>query len=652
MKKIAILGAGTVGGSCAQILLRDAAVLEKNAGEALELAYVVDLRDMPDAPFHDKMVKDFAVVEADPEVFLVIEAIGGCGAALNFVRRSLEAGKHVVTSNKQLVAEHGTQLLALAKAHGVSFLFEASVGGGIPVLHPLSQCLGANEILEVRGILNGTTNFILTQMLEFGQSYDAALKDAQARGYAEQNPAADVDGIDAGRKICILADMMFGKNVDPARVSMTGISTITAEDAAFAESAGMKLKLLGRAIRQGEQIAVFVSPHFVAGAQPLAPVSGVLNAIEVLGKRQKVIAGVCADTDVWGLYTGAAKSGCAVVHVEDGSVTGRETSIFTAPTDETEADTLSALLSQYYLPRGVLPREILLPFAVDELSGLETVLTSRAGHRVTLRVPQRGEKAELLAMAERNAREEVERVTTAAEREDKTLRSLAAMCGLSAAPKRMESYDISNTGASDIVASMVVYAGARPLKRDYRRFKMKSVTEHPDDYASMEEVLTRRLQRYADGDEKFAPLPDVFLIDGGMTHAAVAEKVCAVFGLHIPIFGMVKDDRHRTRALTTAEGHEIDLHADPAVFALIGQIQEETHRFAITYHHESHTRSSVASALDGIPNIGEVRKRKLLARFKSVKAIREAELPALQSELGRAAGRAVYDHFHPKEETP
>ena len=198
---------------------------------------------------------------------------------------ALEAGKHVVTSNKQLVAEHGTQLLALAKAHGVSFLFEASVGGGIPVLHPLSQCLGANEILEVRGILNGTTNFILTQMLEFGQSYDAALKDAQARGYAEQNPAADVDGIDAGRKICILADMMFGKNVDPARVSMTGISTITAEDAAFAESAGMKLKLLGRAIRQGEQIAVFVSPHFVAGAQPLAPVSGVLNAIEVLGNN-------------------------------------------------------------------------------------------------------------------------------------------------------------------------------------------------------------------------------------------------------------------------------------------------------------------------------------------------------------------------------
>lgn len=283
MKKIAILGAGTVGGSCAQILLRDAAVLEKNAGEALELAYVVDLRDMPDAPFHDKMVKDFAVVEADPEVFLVIEAIGGCGAALNFVRRSLEAGKHVVTSNKQLVAEHGTQLLALAKAHGVSFLFEASVGGGIPVLHPLSQCLGANEIYEVRGILNGTTNFILTQMLEHGQSYEAALRDAQARGYAEQDPTADVEGIDAGRKICILADMMFGKNVDPSRVSMTGISAITAEDAAFAESAGMKLRLLGRAVRQGQALTVFVSPHFIVASQPLSPVSGVLNAVEALG---------------------------------------------------------------------------------------------------------------------------------------------------------------------------------------------------------------------------------------------------------------------------------------------------------------------------------------------------------------------------------
>lgn len=283
MKKLAILGPGVVGGSCAEILLRDAALLERNAGERLELSYVLARRALPDRLYRDKVVTDFSVIERDADVFLVMETIGGCGAALEYVRRALAAGKHVVTANKQLIAEHGAELLALAKANGVSLLFEASVGGGIPVLHPLSQCLGANEIYEVRGILNGTTNFILTQMLERGQSYEAALRDAQARGYAEQDPTADVEGIDAGRKLCILADMMFGKNVDPSRVSMTGISAITAEDAAFAEAAGMKLRLLGRAIRQGQALTVFVSPHFIAASQPLSPVSGVLNAVEALG---------------------------------------------------------------------------------------------------------------------------------------------------------------------------------------------------------------------------------------------------------------------------------------------------------------------------------------------------------------------------------
>ena len=283
MKKLAILGPGVVGGSCAQILLRDAAILKKNAAEALELSYVLARRALPDKPYREKVVTDFSVIERDADVFLVIETIGGCGAALDYTRRALAAGKHVVTANKQLVAEHGAELLALAETHGVNYLFEASVGGGIPVLHPLSQCLGANAIAEIRGILNGTTNFILTQMLEHGQSYDAALRDAQARGYAEQDPTADVEGIDAGRKICILADMMFGETVDPACVSMTGISAITAEDAAFAEAAGMKLRLLGRAVRRPDGLAVFVSPHFVAASQPLCPVSGVMNAIEALG---------------------------------------------------------------------------------------------------------------------------------------------------------------------------------------------------------------------------------------------------------------------------------------------------------------------------------------------------------------------------------
>ena len=283
MKKLAILGPGVVGGSCAELLLRDAAVLARNAGEPLELAYVLARRELPDRPYRERVVTDFSVIERDTDVFLVIETIGGCGAALDYVRRALAAGKHVVTANKQLIAEHGAELLALAEANGAELLFEASVGGGIPVLHPLSQCLGANEIYEVRGILNGTTNFILTQMLEYGQSYEAALRDAQARGYAEQDPTADVEGIDAGRKICILADLVFGKNVDPSRVLMTGISGIAAEDAAFAEAAGMKLRLLGRAVRQERGLTVFVSPHFIAASQPLAPVCGVLNAVEALG---------------------------------------------------------------------------------------------------------------------------------------------------------------------------------------------------------------------------------------------------------------------------------------------------------------------------------------------------------------------------------
>lgn len=374
-----------------------------------------------------------------------------------------------------------------------------------------------------------------------------------------------------------------------------------------------------------------------------------IHAIEVLGKRQKVIAGICADTDVWGLYRGVSRCGYAVLHVEDGSITGRETDLFTAPQDETESTMLAAILPQYYLGKAVLPHEILLPCEVEGSDELAAVLAGRAGRKVSLHVPQRGEKAELLHLAQRNAREDVERVTTVQERESRTLVRLAEMLSLPSVPTRMESYDISNTGASDIVASMVVYAGAKPQKSAYRRFKMKTVAQHPDDYASMEEVLTRRLQRYLDGDEKFAPLPDVMLIDGGATHAHIAERVTRTMGLPLPIFGMVKDDRHRTRALITAAGHEIDLRADPAVFALIGQIQEETHRFAITFHHESHSRSAVKSPLDDIPGVGKVRKSVLLKSFKSMKAIREASAEELARVVPRDAASAVYEYFHKGE---
>ena len=283
MKKIAIVGFGVVGGGVAEILQRNAKIIEKNAGEAIELGYIVDLRDMPDSPFAGKMVKDFAVVENDPAVSIVVEAIGGCGAALQFVRRALTAGKSVVTSNKQLVAEHGLELFRLAKEHGVNFLFEASVGGGIPVLNPMTRCLGANELYEVSGILNGTTNFILSQMLEKGESFDGALRTAQKLGYAEANPAADVEGTDAARKSCILAGLAFGENVSPSEIHVEGITGVTSADAAFAEAGGMKIKLLGRALVRNGKKFVFVSPHFMKLEQPLACVGDVFNAILVRG---------------------------------------------------------------------------------------------------------------------------------------------------------------------------------------------------------------------------------------------------------------------------------------------------------------------------------------------------------------------------------
>lgn len=285
MSKIAIAGYGTVGGGVAEILVRNAARLEQSAAEPIELKYILVRRDFPADPFEAYMVRDFSVIEQDPEVSILVETIGGCGAALDYCTRALKAGKSVVTANKQLVAEHGAYLMELAREHKVSFQFEAAVAGGIPALMPLSRCFGANVLQEVSGILNGTTNYILTQMLENGQSYDAALLDAQRLGYAEADPTADVEGIDAGRKICILAGMAFGKNVNPTKVEMTGISKLDALDAAFAESAGMKIRLLGRAVRRNEKLFVFVSPHFVPQNILLAQVGGVNNAVEVCGSE-------------------------------------------------------------------------------------------------------------------------------------------------------------------------------------------------------------------------------------------------------------------------------------------------------------------------------------------------------------------------------
>ena len=373
-----------------------------------------------------------------------------------------------------------------------------------------------------------------------------------------------------------------------------------------------------------------------------------LKAIQVLAKRQKVIAARTADTDVWGLYR-EARCCYAVLHYEQGQLVYREAEVFKAPANEEQEEMLAALLLQFYGDRTALPREILLPWEIEDQEVFARLLEEKCGHKVRVTVPQRGEKAELTAMAAANAREEAERVTTREERTDRTLELLGHLLGMESGPEWIEAYDISNTGGSDIVASMTVFHEGRPAKSRYRRFRIKDLEGRPDDYRSMEEVLRRRLRRYAEGDEKFSPLPEVFFIDGGETHAAVACRVLEEFGLNIPVFGMVKDGRHRTRALVTAEGREIGIQQNQAVFAMVGRIQEETHRFAITYHHESHSRSVRRSALEGIPGLGEARRRALLKQFGTVKAIGEAPVEALGEVLPEKVAQAVYHHFRQGE---
>ncbi len=284
MAKIAIMGFGTVGAGVAEVVRLNGAKMAEELGEELSIKYILDVRDFSDSPYAKKMIKDFSIIENDDEVEVVVESIGGKGVALDFTRRALQAGKHVVTSNKELVATHGKELLAIAKARNVNYLFEASVGGGIPVLRSMFQELATNQIEEIVGILNGTTNYILTRMEKAGISCAEAVKEAQEKGYAEKDPTADVEGIDACRKICILSDLAFGKEVAPELVSTEGISNIQRQDVGIAAAAGYQVKLLGHALRlpDGKQ-AAYVALHLVPENCPLAPVSDVFNAIIIRG---------------------------------------------------------------------------------------------------------------------------------------------------------------------------------------------------------------------------------------------------------------------------------------------------------------------------------------------------------------------------------
>ena len=282
---VAVMGFGTVGSGVAELIYKNHdSIVKKSMQDSLEVKYILDIRDFSDNPFADKMIKDFNIILNDPEVEIVVETMGGVTFAYDFVKKCLLAGKSVVTSNKELVATHGYELLTIAQEKNVNFLFEASVGGGIPIIRPITQCLAANEIDEIAGILNGTTNYILTKMITENQSFDEALAKAQELGYAEKDPTADVDGHDACRKICILSALSFGKHVYPDSVHTEGIRKITLSDVAYATSWGGVIKLIASAKKlDNGQVNVTVAPRFVANHSQLAGVDDVFNAVLVRG---------------------------------------------------------------------------------------------------------------------------------------------------------------------------------------------------------------------------------------------------------------------------------------------------------------------------------------------------------------------------------
>lgn len=283
MVKIAVLGYGTVGSGVVEVLRTNQEVIDERLGEELRIKYVLDLRDFPDDPVQEFITHDFEEIVSDEEVKIVVEVMGGIEPAYTFVKRSLEAGKSVATSNKALVAKHGADLLKIAKDKNVNFLFEASVGGGIPILRPLHSSLTGDVIEEITGILNGTTNYMMTKMFYEGADYDEVLKEAQDNGFAERNPEADVEGYDACRKIAILSSIISGKQVDFEDIYCEGITKITVEDMKYAKAMGMTIKLLATCKRDGEKLNAMVAPCLLRAEHPLFAINGVFNSIFVHG---------------------------------------------------------------------------------------------------------------------------------------------------------------------------------------------------------------------------------------------------------------------------------------------------------------------------------------------------------------------------------
>ena len=304
--KAAVMGYGTIGSGVVEVLDINGSSIAKRVGEPVEIKYVLDLRDFPGDPIQDKIVHDYKTIAEDPEVKIVVETMGGVEPAYTFVKAMLEAGKHVTTSNKALVAAKGAELIALAKEKNVNFMFEASVGGGIPIIRPLNSCLTADVIEEVSGILNGTTNYMMTKMSEEGSEFEDVLKDAQQKGYAEADPTADIEGHDACRKIAILTSLVCGQQVDFQDIHTEGITKITATDIRYAKALGRSIKLLASSYQTGDSYCALVAPFMLEPTHPLYNVNDVFNAVFVHGN-------VLGDAMFYGSGAGKLPTASAVV---------------------------------------------------------------------------------------------------------------------------------------------------------------------------------------------------------------------------------------------------------------------------------------------------------------------------------------------------
>lgn len=371
-----------------------------------------------------------------------------------------------------------------------------------------------------------------------------------------------------------------------------------------------------------------------------------MRAVESLTNRQGVLSAAFSDTDAVGFAVGE-RSCFTVLHFDNGALRAKD-AVLTDEPIESDGETLSQLLRQYYSGGRALPKHILLPTELEDTDELSQLFGESAGHRVYIEVPKRGDKLRLIERAQSNAAEEILRATTKQQRTVGALKRLETALSLPSYPERIEAFDISNLGDTGIVAAMTVHKNGKPYKKDYRKFKIEGLRNR-DDYESMHQAIYRRFKRYVDGSQGFTELPDLLLIDGGDRHAAVAIDALNELKLKVPVFGMVKDDRHRTRALISHDGREISINTDQALFALIGSIQEETHRSAIEYQ-RSLRKSGLGSELNMIDGVGEKRRNMLLRHFKTVKAIKNAELAELLEVVPKNCAEAVYEYYHKGED--